>query len=314
MNIKLIVILLTSILFSACTFSKKNKQDIFFERRGYAFSYDLNKPDKLWHLPDGLAEISGLSFIDKDRLACNQDEKGNIYIFNIKKGELENKIKFNGSGDYEAIEVVGEDVWIIKSNGYLYRVKDYKKNKSYKEHKYKTSFDERNNIEGLGYDPVKHRVLIACKGYPFIGNKHKKRTDKFKAVYEFDLKNNKLNKKPVFLISLDSVRYYKSYNTITRLGVEISSSFDSSEGDASFKPSGIAVHPVTGNIYVLASVGKSLIVLNPQGEILALIRLKKEIHKQPEGICFSPEGTLYISNEDKGGRGSIMVFYQKKSE
>ncbi len=314
MNIKLVVILLTSILFSACTFSKKNKQDIFFERHGYTFSYDLNKPNKLWHLPDELAEISGLSFIDKNRLACNQDEKGNIYIFNIKDGKLENKIKFNGSGDYEAIEVVGEDVWIIKSNGHLYRVKNYKKNKNTKTHKHKTSFDKRNNIEGLGYDPVKHRLLIACKGYPFIGNKHKKRADKFKAIYEFDLKKSKLKKKPLFLISLDSIKFYKSDNTITRLGVEISSSFDNSEGDVSFKPSGIAVHPVTGNIYILASVGKSLAVLNPKGKILSLIRLKKEIHKQPEGICFSPEGTLYISNEDKGGRGSIMEFYQKKSE
>jgi uncharacterized protein YjiK len=309
MNIKSVVILFAGILFSTCTFSKKNKPDIFFERQDYVFRYNLNKPDKSWHLPSGLAEISGLSYIGKGRIACNQDEKGNIYIFNIKKDKLEKTIKFNDAGDYEAIETVGDDAWVIKSNGNLYRVKNYLKKP--KTHTYKTAFNENNNIEGLAYDPMKHRLLIACKGYPFIGKKHKKKAEKHKAIYEFNLRTNKLNEKPLFLISLDSIRHYKNYNTVTRIGVKISSSFDSAEGDVSFKPSGIAIHPVTGNIYILASAGKSLAIFNPQGEMLALVRLNPKIHKQPEGICFSPKGTLYISNENKEGKGLIMEFYQK---
>jgi len=303
------VILLMGMLLSACTFSKKNKSYIFFKRPGYVFKYNLNNPDRLWSLPSGLAEISGLSYIDNEHLACNQDEKGNIYLFNTKNGELEKIIKFNGPGDYEAIESVGDDIWIIKSNGNLYHVKNYQKKKKFIVHEYKTAFDSRNNIEGMAYCPIKHSLLIACKGYPFIGNKHKKKAKKYRAVYEFDLKTDKLKKKPVLLISLDSIRYYKNYNTMTQIGVELDSYFDNAEGEVSFKPSGIAVHPLSGNIYVLASVGKALAVFDSDGNMLALIRLDRKIHKQPEGICFSPGGTLYISNEGKGGKGSIMEFH-----
>ena len=308
MKVSRIVIFIAGILLTSCTFSKKNKPYLFFEREGYTFSYKLNDPDKTWHLPHGLDEISGLSYIDQEHLACNQDEKGNIYIFNIKDGELEKKIKFAGPGDYEAIETIGDDVWIIKSNGNIYHVRNYLKKKDPKTHEYKTGFTEKNNIEGMGFDPIKKRLLIACKGYPFINKKHKKKAKKFKAIYEFDLKTKKLNKEPVFLIPLDSIIHYKNYNTITRLGVELSSAYDNAEGEVAFKPSGIAVHPLTGNIYVLASVGKALAVLNRNGEILVLVRLDRKIHKQPEGICFSPDGTLYISNEGKKGEGYIMEF------
>ncbi len=305
------IIILTAILISGCTFSKKNRSDIYFEKEGYGFRYDINNPDMTRQMPDNLKEISGLTCIDPERIACNQDEKGNVYIYNIKTGQTEIKIKFNGPGDYEAIEVIGDDMWVIKSNGTLYQVKNYDKPGKKKVLKHKTPFGERNNIEGLGYWPKKHSLLIACKGYPFIGKKHKKEAGRYKAVYEYDIEKKELNQKPAFLISLDSIRHYKNYNTVTRLGVELSSAFDNAEGGVSFKPSGIAVHPVTGNIYVLASVGKSLAVLSPEGEMLALLRLKKEIHKQPEGICFSPEGTLYISNEGKKERGNILEFQLK---
>ena len=54
-----------------------------YEHTDYNFPYQLGKPDKSWELPDKLIEISGLSFIDEYTLACIQDEKGNIYIFNL---------------------------------------------------------------------------------------------------------------------------------------------------------------------------------------------------------------------------------------
>jgi len=308
MKVSTIVIFIAGILLTSCTFSKKNKPYIFFAQAGYDFRYKLNDPDKTWYLPHGLAEISGLSYAGNGQLVCNQDEKGNIYLFNTKNGELEKTIKFAGDGDYEAIEITGDDVWVVKSNGNLYHVKNYMKNNKPKVYEYKTPFNEKNNIEGMGFDPSKNRLLIACKGYPFIGKKHKKKAERYKAIYEYNLTTKELNEEPVFLISLDSIGHYKNYNTLTRLGLEISSAYDNAEGEVSFKPSGIAVHPITGNIYVLASVGKALAVLNPEGEMLALIHLDKKIHKQPEGICFSPEGTLYISNEDKGGKGYIMEF------
>ena len=83
-----------------------------------------------------------------------------------------------------------------------------------------------------------------------------------------------------------------------------------------FAPSGIAVHPKTQNIYVLSSQGKTLVVLHSDGQIAHIEKLEKEIHPQPEGICFDQEGNLFISNEGKeeDGVGKIYKFERKESE
>ena len=39
-----------------------------------------------------------------------------------------------------------------------------------------------------------------------------------------------------------------------------------------------------------------------------MIKLKKKIHEQPEGIVFAQDGTMYISNEGKEGKGKIYKF------
>jgi sugar lactone lactonase YvrE len=40
-----------------------------------------------------------------------------------------------------------------------------------------------------------------------------------------------------------------------------------------------------------------------------LKNLKNSIFRQPEGICFSPDGEiLFISNEGKNKKGNILVF------
>jgi uncharacterized protein YjiK len=36
--------------------------------------------------------------------------------------------------------------------------------------------------------------------------------------------------------------------------------------------------------------------------------------KQPEGICFAPEGDLYISSEGRGADGFILRFAYAKGE
>ena len=48
--------------------------------------------------------------------------------------------------------------------------------------------------------------------------------------------------------------------------------------------------------------------VNRKGKILDLQDLDTEIFSQPEGICFSPSGDLFISNEGKGRKGYILKF------
>ena len=75
-----------------------------------------------------------------------------------------------------------------------------------------------------------------------------------------------------------------------------------------FKPSGIAVHPISGKIYVLASAGKKLLVLDENGNPKEQYNLNEDQFPQPEGICFTPNGDLIISSEGKNGQASISYF------
>ncbi len=309
MQHKQIIILLTLFLLPLIDFSQDSGENLLFENANYDFPYQLDEPDKMWELPKILMEVSGLSFIDKYRLACVQDEKGNVYIFNLKSGEIEKKIDFADNGDYEGIEIIENDVWILKSNGTLHRVKDFLIETVPNVKKYPTALSGKNDAEGLTYDPINYKLLIACKGHPFLDDKEGK---EFKAIYSFDLKTKQIDLVPFLLIEMDTIKYYKNYNSMTRLGVELLAFFDSSKGDVSFQPSGIAIHPISGNIFVLASVGNLLVVFSRDGEMLGMIELKSKYHPKPEGICFSPDGTLYIANE--GGdydKGTILKFITK---
>jgi sugar lactone lactonase YvrE len=53
-------------------------------------------------------------------------------------------------------------------------------------------------------------------------------------------------------------------------------------------------------------------VLDRQGKIVHLEKLKKSLHTQPEGICFDADGTMFIANEGKDGRAKIFKFRYKQ--
>ncbi|MCF6171103.1 MAG: SdiA-regulated domain-containing protein [Bacteroidales bacterium] len=312
MWLKQSLLLLFTAFFCCSVYSQENDNNRLFEQPGYSFPYQLNKPDKSWELPKKLVEISGLSSIDKHQLACVQDEKASIYIFNTKKGDVERKIDFGDKGDFEGLEIVGDDAWVLKSNGTLYQVKDFLKGGNPKVKKHKTALSKKNNAEGLAYDSQSQSLLIACKAYPWVDEDEQREAKEFKTVYRFRLKTKKLDAQPFLLIEMDSIKQYKNYNTATSLGIELLAFLDASDGDVSFQPSGIAVHPVTGNLYVLASVGNVLAVFSREGRMKALVHLKATIHRQPEGICFGPDATLYLSNEGGNGKGTIQKFHQKE--
>jgi len=306
MQVKKTIILLILFLFGYTAFSQEIDKNKLFEQSGYKFPYLLTEPNNSWKLPDKLVEVSGLTYYDKNELALVQDEKGNIYFFDITTGKVTDKIDFSDKGDYEGIELVNDHIWVLESNGNLFRIKYSKKDKSYKTKDYKTDLSKKNDTEGLAFDRIGNRLLIACKGHPYIDDEKGKNK---RAVYSFDLEEEKLSKKPVIKFDLKQIKELKKLNTMAKLGVDLLTFINPSKGDVSFQPSGIAIHPQTGNIYLLASVGKLLIVCNDEGDFLAVIKLKSSLFNQPEGICFYPDGNLYISNEGDDFAATILKFH-----
>jgi len=273
--------------------------------------YDLGNPDHRYTMPKSLEEISGISWFGKGKLACVQDEKGMIYIYNLEKEKVTSKVEFGKDGDYEDISVVKNTVYVLKSNGLIFRVKNFNK-KDQKVKKYNTQLDKKNDAEGMAYDPSMDRLLIACKGSPSIDKEDPYKG--FRAVYPFDLESNKLLEEPAYLMDLRKIDSYKDQSIFTKFSTKLAKKLGLMDQYASFRPSGIAIHPQMDEIYILSSVGKLLIVLNREGFILGIQGLDANLFRQPEGICFSPGGDLFISNEGKGGKGYILKFKPKPNE
>ncbi len=241
----------------------------------FSLPYHLEAPDAECKLPRELEEISGLSYLENGNLAVIEDEKGKIYQVNTEQCEVGPVWKFGKDGDYEGVEVIGDTAWVVRSDGLLYKVTNYASEDRVTEI-FKTPLSSQNDVEGLAYLPEKHQLLIACKAAPYLEKRQYKGK---RAIYAFDLTNNRFLKEPYLLINLETIQ-----------------------------PSGIAVHPVSGHIYVIASAGKRMLVYNPEKQLIGQAPLDKKRFRQPEGICFSPEGTLYISNEGAGGAGYVLTF------
>ena len=299
-------ILLMSCLFCQPPAEREEASDSITLAEGYHFAYDLKEPDQTFKMPKILEEISGLGISENgEALVAIQDEDGKLFFINRYSGEVFAEIDFWKDGDYEGVEMVGSTAYVVKSSGTVYEVKDPGTPRQEVE-KYNFFLDEDNDVEGLAYDKANNRLLLACKAKAG----HEKKFKHKKGIYAFSLETKTLSEEPAYFVSLDSINNYLEKSPNIRKLEKIVEFFDPDE-DFDFSPSAIAIHPVTGNIFVASSVGKLLLVLNPGGQIMHIEKLSKKVHRQPEGLCFDPDGTLYVSNEGKGDDGLIYRFNYK---
>jgi uncharacterized protein YjiK len=269
------------------------------------FVYELETPDARYKLPDYLEEISGLSFCGEGEIACVQDEKAFIYVLDLEKDKIVDKYDFGKDADYEDIAVVDNTAYVLKNDGDIYRIKNYWK-KGRKVKKYETPLKEKNDTEGLAYDPLSSSLFIACKGSPSIDNENP--YEGYKAIYRFDLAEEELTGEPHFLIDLERLDTYIDQGAFNRLSLKVAKRLHLIESETSFEPSGLAIHPLYGEIYIISSVGKLLIILDRRGKVKDVKELDPKIFRQPEGICFAPNGDMYIASEGQGGKGYILKF------
>ena len=124
--------------------------------------YNLGYVDQVYSLNSDLEEISGITYIDSNKIACVQDEEGRIFIYDFTKREIVEKIKFAKSGDYEGITSVGEDFYIVRSDGDI-----FKYNTTFIETiQIKTPLTSSKDVEGICFDSETNSLLILCKGSP----------------------------------------------------------------------------------------------------------------------------------------------------
>ncbi len=274
---------------------KKTYHNEALAPEAYRLPYDFDQPTDKYFLGEDLEEISGLSWFDGNRLACVQDESGRVFIYDPEADKVTRRIKFGRSGDYEGVEWVGDSLYVIKSDGTLLSFPA-----AADEPVVTTTelpFTGDVDIEGLGYDPQSKHLLLAVKTL-------RDSTDKAmpdKLVYAFDPVRRQLLPQPFMTLGqADLEAFLKTHQQ----GKPPKKKAEK----VVYKPSGVAVHPRTGEVYLLASEGKKLLVLSRQGAIRAAVQLSPRMLKQPEGICFAPGGDLYISSEGRGEDGFILRF------
>ena len=235
-------------------------------------------------MPKQLLEISGLSYIDDNRFACVQDELGTIFIYNIASSSIEKEISFGGVGDYEGLAVVGETVWVLRADGKLFEVNNITAVKPVVK-EYSTHLTIKQDSEGLCYDRKNNRLLIAIKGAePDAAD--------YKGIYAFDLASKKMNQEPVFKINLLHEVFESNSSGKKKKGV--------------INPSGIAIHPISGDMYIVDGRNSKLLITAATGSIKNLYQLNNNEFAQPEGISFNSPGDLFIANEGTNQPGNIL--------
>lgn len=277
-------------LFSSCI----SAQHYSAEYVDTAIPFSLHQPSLQMNLPYALAEISGLEYYDGHLLAV-QDEAGTIFYIHPQTGRIENKLRLFGEGDAEGVASNGETLFLNTSEGLIFG-----KDPQVKEdvQLLGASLPAGGDYEALTWDKAAGTLLIATKdnlkGDDYPG----------KNRYVFSVEATAPFSHELFL-TID-YKLLKNYLQVDDKDIihyaNLQAEYDKP------KPSGLAIDPLTGRIYILNDSGKTLLVYARDGTLKAVALLCDRLFAKPEGITFDPEGNLYISNEQKTGPANILFF------
>ncbi|MDN6280899.1 MAG: SdiA-regulated domain-containing protein [Psychroflexus sp.] len=247
-------------------------------KKKFIFEYESPYSVKIiqtWFLPDELREISGIFHMGENEIACVQDEDGIIYIYNLASEKITSEIKFGKRGDYEGIAIKDETAYVLKSNGKITEIRDFRSDKI--QTKTHQIFNSKSiNIEGLFLDKD-NRLLMGVKEFKDLDEPESI------VIYALNLTTLTLEKEPEIDISMDD---------------KIFADIPSSHPSRYFYLSEIAQHPKTEEYYVLEAKTPKLLILNPDKTTKTLLYLDETSFPQPEGLTFDEEGLIFISNEE----------------
>lgn len=264
-------------------------------------AYDFSKPTLNDELPPILHEISGLAIIDSTSIACIQDEDGILFIYNIKSNKITKQHTFGLKGDYEGITLVNDLLYILRSDGVLFEIKNYQ-SKKLKVKTYPTRVPAVNN-EGLCYDAINNRLLIGAKGK--INKDPLNKNDRY--IYCFDLKTKTLNQSPAFSFNTIDINLSAKLQGIS-FPKKQNKKGESIEHGFKFNTSEIAIHPLTQQLFVLSATDHALFIFNKTGNLEYIEQLNPIIFNKSEGLDFFKNGDLLISNEGQAHKPTLLRF------
>lgn len=267
--------------------------------------YDLARPSVVHELPGTLLEVSALTDVDANTVACLQDEQGRVYRVDLHSGAVSSLATFTGAGDFEGLTRVGEEYFALRSDGLVFRLRP--ENGVFAIRDTFRLAVPHNNLEGLGYDELNKRILVSPKDVTKGGPEVRDR----RVLYGFDPWDPQHRVAEVLELSLQKVMAQAAAKGIaipmkrTDNGREVP--------NLKLRYSSVAVHPSTGHYYLLSAVDRSLLVVDRTGELEHLAWLDERLLPKPEGITFLTNGDLVLSSEGKG-RTPVIVRYTMRTE
>ena len=253
--------------------------------------YDVKKPE-VRELGKSVNEISGLTYnTDDSSLLAVSDSKRKIFQLDLSREKLKDYAeKMYTQSDFEDLVKIDTIIYVLISDGTIISMPLHVADSS-RTVVYPSPFRGKNDFETMYYDPNANGLIVICKEC------EAEKGQKKRNAYRFDLNEKAFDDAPFYSISTKDVEDLVKND------------------DAEFKPSAAAIHPIEKNLYILASAGSLLVITDTKGKVLEAFNLNPDKYPQPEGIAFSPNGTMYISNEGKYGTPSLLIFpYNAKQE
>ena len=240
------------------------------------------RPIAKWIMPAPLREISGLALTSDGRVLTHGDENGEIWAIDYRTGILL-KHFFLGDptvkGDFEAITVVNDLVYLMDSKGKIYSFKEGADGARVKYNYFDTGLKKDCEFESMVYDARFNALVLACK--------HVHDTGVHDAIILYRL----------------SLAPNDSTPQLTRISVPLGAA----NGGKSYHPSDITIDPISGNYVLVCSLDKALVEITPQGE-LVFGRPLPPGHDQAEGVAITKDSVLLISDEAKSNPGAITLY------
>lgn len=269
--------------------------------------YNFKAPDATAIMPYILHEVSGITYIDTSTLACVQDENGILFFYDILRMEIKRQVSFYANGDYEGIARSGDTIYVLRSDGLIYKITDFISD-NLTVTQFRTEIPSKDN-EGLCYDSDSGSLLIACKENTGKGDLSKDN----RYIFGFDLTSKSLMREPVFTFDIDGLKdFAKTKNVV--LPLKNSKRGLAVEADLKFRASGIAIHPVTGSLFLLSAEDHLLFIFDKSGVVQQMISLNRAMFNQPEGITFLENGDMFIANEGAGKGPATLLRFNYISE
>jgi uncharacterized protein YjiK len=223
-------------------------------------------------MPPELREISGLALTTRGTVLTHDDNIGRVYEIDPKTGILLKAFPLEGGvrGDFEAITIAGSDVYLLRSNGKIYKFKEGADASQVPYSVYDTGLGKECEFESMAYEADSSRLVLACKKF---------------------LQKTAPKELLIFHVPLP----LGDRSAITALRVPIHDVIGSNKWK-NFHPSDINIDPVTKNYVIVASHEKGLIIVTPDGEVVRSEPLPGD-HRQPEGVAITADSLLLVSDE-----------------